>query len=281
LPGLPSKASKTTGFKTWPAAEGIDRIQDTRPRSEKLKRVSPMAEIALSGKERLAALETEIRAGLDTFYSVGMKLKAIRDDELYKEAGFQTWEKYCKERWEWDRTYVSRVILSAEYWAVLPTVPNGTADETGIKWSESSVRELRRLESKRDAARVAKKVVEEVEKTPGAKLTAGLVRKAVDKDLGIDRAADAKEHEKKMREMVELAEKVQRDREERKRFPELHQFLFDESMRIKATVEKLNTVGDDDLKVLAKQHPLEAKLFAEACKSLVEFSRRVRLGAEG
>src|SRR5262245_17734653 len=41
-------------------------------------------------QERLRILEEEIRSGLEEFYRTGMKLKEIRDDELYKEAGFST-----------------------------------------------------------------------------------------------------------------------------------------------------------------------------------------------
>ena len=62
-----------------------------------------MGTVTVSRKQRLRTLEKEIRSGMEEFYYVGMKLKEIRDEELYKEDGFETWEKYCRERWEWDR----------------------------------------------------------------------------------------------------------------------------------------------------------------------------------
>src|SRR6516164_9199212 len=55
------------------------------------------AGMTVSRKQRLRTLENEIRKGMEEFYYTGMKLKEIRDDELYKEDGFETWERYCKE----------------------------------------------------------------------------------------------------------------------------------------------------------------------------------------
>jgi hypothetical protein len=127
---------------------------------------------------------------MEEFYYTGMKLKEIRDDELYKEDGFETWEKYCRARWQWSKQYAYRLILAAEYRAVLPEVPNGTDGEKR-EWNEFSMRELRRIPDKKEAARVAKKVIAEVDKTPDAKLTSTLVRKVVDEELGVKRTKSA------------------------------------------------------------------------------------------
>ena len=83
-----------------------------------------------------------------------------RPEALYKEDGFETWERYCRERWEWDRTHVHNVITSAEYQEKLPTLASGQQ-----KWTERSVREFRRIPDKRQAARVADRIVKEVEKS--------------------------------------------------------------------------------------------------------------------
>ena len=95
---------------------------------------------------------------MEEFYYTGMKLKEIRDDELYKEDGFETWEKYCREQWEWEARYVKRLITASEYREKLPSGPTGTVD-----WSECSVRELKRIPNKKQAARVAAKAVKAVE----------------------------------------------------------------------------------------------------------------------
>ncbi len=50
------------------------------------------------------------------------QVKEIRDDELYKEDGFETWEKYCRERWELSKQHVWRLITSAEYRERLPSI---------------------------------------------------------------------------------------------------------------------------------------------------------------
>jgi len=83
--------------------------------------------------------------------------KEIRDDELYKEDGFETWERYCKERWELSRAHVHRLITASEYRVNLPALPNGNS-----VWTEASVRELTRIPDKKEAAKVAKKVIERV-----------------------------------------------------------------------------------------------------------------------
>jgi len=124
------------------------------PRLADLMASTTMA-LTVSRKQRLRELEKEIRSGMEEFYYTGMKLKEIRDDELYKEDGFETWEKYCLERWELARSHVKRLIIASEYRDKLPKAPSG-----GHDWSERSVRELTRIPDKKQAARVAAKVVE-------------------------------------------------------------------------------------------------------------------------
>jgi len=132
----------------------------------------------------------EIRSGMEEFYYTGMKLKEIRDDELYKEDGFETWEKYCRVRWELSASRVRRLISASEYREKLPRVPSGHA-----QWSERSVRELTRIPDKKQAARVAAKVVKAIEqsekeatKNPDAKpmrLSSSTIKRFVDEDLGV------------------------------------------------------------------------------------------------
>ena len=68
------------------------------PRLASLMASTTMA-LAVSRKQRLRELEKEIRSGMEEFYYIGMNLKKFRDDELYKEDGFETWGKYCWDRW--------------------------------------------------------------------------------------------------------------------------------------------------------------------------------------
>jgi hypothetical protein len=39
---------------------------------------------------------------------VGLALLEIRDQRLYREAGYRTFEEYCKERWGWSICHVNR-----------------------------------------------------------------------------------------------------------------------------------------------------------------------------
>lgn len=89
-----------------------------------------------------------------------MKLKEIRDDELYKEDGFESWVEYLKQRWEMSQQQAWRLVEASEYRSKLPSTPNGSAE-----WSERSVRELTRIPDKKQAARVASKIVKEVERS--------------------------------------------------------------------------------------------------------------------
>ena len=169
--------------------------------------------LTVSRKQRLRELEKEIRSGMEEFYYTGMKLKEIRDDELYKEDGFETWEKYCREQWEWEARYVKRLITASEYREKFPSGPTGTAD-----WSERSVRELTRIPDKKQAARVAAKAVNAIEqsekeaaKNPGAKpikLSSSTIKRFVDEDLGVK--SKPKEKPKQQKNGIDLSDDPRR-----------------------------------------------------------------------
>lgn len=57
--------------------------------------------------------EKVIEQGLETFLEVGHALLAIRDDRKYRAAGFESFERYCRERWEMSKAYANRVIDAA------------------------------------------------------------------------------------------------------------------------------------------------------------------------
>lgn len=53
--------------------------------------------------------EQIIKDGLNTFLNVGHALAQIRDHRLYR-ATHQTFEKYCRERWDFGKSYANRQI---------------------------------------------------------------------------------------------------------------------------------------------------------------------------
>jgi hypothetical protein len=193
--------------------------------------------------DRLRTLESEIQASMEVFFETGLKLKEIRDNELFREDGFETWDEYCRKRWSWSRRHCNRLIVDSEYRAALPVGPNGP-----IEWTEATVRELTRLEDKRDAAKVAAKVVKAVAESAQAaaadpevqplKLTAGTVRKFVDKELGIDRGAQAREMKAFYKQQAEEDDK----RREERAHPLLHEYLEEMSSTAKRHQEKLATI---------------------------------------
>jgi hypothetical protein len=70
---------------------------------------------ALSTTERslLQECEAVIERGVKTFVEVGQALLQIRDERLYR-ASHKTFEEYCRERWDWSRSYVHRQIEAAQ-----------------------------------------------------------------------------------------------------------------------------------------------------------------------
>jgi len=54
----------------------------------------------------LEQLENIIQKNIGAFYKVGRALAEIRDKGYYKKVlGFETFEEYCKARWDLRRTY--------------------------------------------------------------------------------------------------------------------------------------------------------------------------------
>ena len=68
-------------------------------------------------RARLRACERVLIEHMEEFVKVGMALKEIRDDRLYKEAGCKSFEEYLKKnkrRFEFaSRRYADRVIRAA------------------------------------------------------------------------------------------------------------------------------------------------------------------------
>ncbi len=61
-------------------------------------------------QDRLTRLETIIARNQGHFYDIGMALKEIRDNRLYKLALFETFDVYTKARWDMGRSHAHRLI---------------------------------------------------------------------------------------------------------------------------------------------------------------------------
>lgn len=64
--------------------------------------------------ERLTELEAMIANSRDHFVSVGRALREIRDNRLYKQALFETFEAYVRARWDMGRAHAYRLIAFYE-----------------------------------------------------------------------------------------------------------------------------------------------------------------------
>ena len=134
--------------------------------------ISESSPLSVAEAKSLADHEAAIAKGLTAFMEVGAALLDIRDGKLYRQT-HDTFENYCRERWNIDRTYAHRLITAREIGEDL--LPIGNKQPT----RESQVRPLAAL-PKADRAPAWK---EAVEKT-GGKPTAKAVQEVVDRRQG-------------------------------------------------------------------------------------------------
>jgi hypothetical protein len=64
-------------------------------------------------ENRLIELEAVIESERRCFYTIGKALKEIRDDRLYRELLFDSFEAYLKNRWDMSRAHGYRLIEAA------------------------------------------------------------------------------------------------------------------------------------------------------------------------
>jgi len=111
--------------------------------------------------------EAVIREGMDSFQAVGAALKAIRDAKLYRST-HKTFESYCKDVWNWGKSYAYRVIGAAEVAVEMSTKVD--------KLNVAQASELRKVEPERRA-----RVFEEAAaKSEDGEPTAAQIRKSAE-----------------------------------------------------------------------------------------------------
>lgn len=130
----------------------------------------PLAVIEQAEHERLATLEATIERGLDTFVSVGRALSEVRDARLYRFT-HDTFEGYCRERWEMGRAHAYRLIEGAEVARLVS--PNG---DMPVPATEATARELAPL---KDDPEVMREAWAEANERSDGKPTAAVVREVV------------------------------------------------------------------------------------------------------
>ena len=121
--------------------------------------------------------ESVIKRGVRTFIDVGTALKVIQENQYYRER-YDTFEQYCKDRWEFSRAHAYRLIESAK---VVETLVGGgiddiDGDDSRLPLRESQVRELGRLQDDRARQEVWEK---SIAAAADGKVTAKLISEKV------------------------------------------------------------------------------------------------------
>lgn len=98
-----------------------------------------MEAVITQDRQELERLEGIIRENVGTFYEIGDSLTKIRVNKYYhKGLRFETFEEYCKKRWDFASRYAERLIASVK--VIENMRPIGRIPET-----ESQVRPLAHL----------------------------------------------------------------------------------------------------------------------------------------
>ena len=118
--------------------------------------------------ERLLELETLIGRNQECFYKIGQALKEIRDNRLYRQALFDTFEAYTRERWDMGKSHAYRLIKSYE--AIYNLSPIGDK----LPANESQVRPLTQL-AFMEQRRIWKAII-----NSGMELTARNIKKFIE-----------------------------------------------------------------------------------------------------
>jgi len=125
-------------------------------------------------QKELVLCESIIEKGWETFVEVGRSLTRIRDQKLYR-AHSDTFEIYCRERFQYGKSHVYRLIGAAE--AVTHLSPSG---DSPVPTHEGQVRPLIGLSADKAQAAWQKAV----DKAGKGMVTAKLVRDAVAEVVG-------------------------------------------------------------------------------------------------
>jgi len=134
--------------------------------------------IIVQNTAELERLEGVITRNLQSFYQVGRALAEIRDRGYYRDVlGFETFEGYCKAKWDFTGRYARTLMASSEVIENLSgtIVPVSSSPKIQIPATESQCRPLARLEpdQQREAWQQA------VDTAPEGKVTAAIVAKVV------------------------------------------------------------------------------------------------------
>ena len=119
-------------------------------------------------KSSLPDLETIIESNRTQFYQIGKALKQIRDEQLYRQLLFDTFESYVKDRWDMARSHAYRLIEASKVIDNLSPIGDGILPK-----NESQARALAQLKTT-DQRNIWREFIES-----GTALSASNIRKFI------------------------------------------------------------------------------------------------------
>lgn len=160
-----------------------------------------MDEITLTSeeKESLQKFEEVIEKNIQSFYEVGYALMQIREHRFYRE-GFETFEEYCKGRWEFSSRHAERLMLSSKTVEIIRPIGR-------IPSNEAQARPLAKLPTPELQQEAWK---EAVETAPEGKVTARHVSRIVSKTLGEEVKKKMKKRRKKINKDELISDEFQK-----------------------------------------------------------------------
>jgi hypothetical protein len=132
---------------------------------------SQMNELTELETTRLINCETSIEKNLHAFIEVGVALLEIRDSRLYRQS-HNTFEAYCRERWDMTKTRANQLIQSSEVMENLTTIVVKPTHESQVRplagLDPEQQREVWRIASNGNSQPTAKEVKAVVQQITGS-----------------------------------------------------------------------------------------------------------------
>ena len=109
--------------------------------------------LTVSQAEKLKELEEVIGGNLLAFQKVGMALKIIKEQQLYRQE-YKNFEDYCRNKWGMGRNYAYKQIAAAK------VMENLSTSVHILPMNESQVRALTTIEKPEDQRKIWREVIE-------------------------------------------------------------------------------------------------------------------------
>ena len=95
---------------------------------------SPSPSEISTRKQMFEECEQVVQRGWSTVIEVGQALMKIREENLFKEAGYDAFEDYCRERWAWTRSTANRHIWAAQVANILEPIGSKPVRESQVRF---------------------------------------------------------------------------------------------------------------------------------------------------